>query len=80
MRRAIILCLVAACSGDGSGGDNPDGGNGSGSGTPDAPSSACTNYTPPSLPDSEMVARDVVALAQIQALTQFTVTTTATTG
>ena len=79
MRSAIILCLLAACGSDGEGmgtGDVDAGmgsGSGSGSGTPDAPSSGCSNYTPPSLPDSEMVPRDVEALAQIEALSQFTV-------
>jgi len=68
MRIAVVVgMMIAACGSPGTGGDDtvlPDGGD---------QTSTCTNYTPPALPDSQLVWHDAVALAAIDALTHFSV-------
>jgi hypothetical protein len=76
---SLGMVVVWACSASPRGGAGDDAGT-----TPDDdadPSlSMCTNYTPPDLPDSQLVWRDTVALAAIDGLTHFSVSGSATTN
>ena len=66
----VMFVLLGACAGTEDGGGGGSGsGSGSGSGT-----TQCSNYTPPDLPDSMLVWHDQVALAEIEAMTKFSVT------
>src|SRR5947208_2412960 len=66
MKRLLWCLALVAC------GSNSGGGGGT---SPDAAmsTSTCKNYTPPALPDSQMVWHDADAAAKIAALMQFSV-------
>src|SRR5512146_2130184 len=68
MRTLMVLGLAIAACGSPTGGDDGT--------TPDAdpgmPPSMCTNYTPPALPDSQLVWHDAVALTANDFTVDFT--------
>jgi len=74
MRIALSLAMgvVSACSASPRGGGGDDAGTTLDAGN-NPPLSMCTNYTPPALPDSQLVWHDTVALAAIDGLTHFSV-------